>query len=90
MTQHTPTPWMIVEEPYRHIRSASGECVWADDFKPDANAALIVCAVNAHEKLLAAAEAALKRFRSPVVGEISNADIEDQLSTAIAAAKEGA
>lgn len=43
MNDFTPGPWRVEEVPYRHIRSDNG-CVWANDYKPDANARLIAAA----------------------------------------------
>lgn len=41
--KHTPGPWRIKDDPYPHIRSSDG-CVWADDYKPEANAVLMIAA----------------------------------------------
>lgn len=57
MSAHTPGPWWLDNNPYAHIRSESG-CVWADDFKPSANARLICAAPD----LLALAHAVAKHF----------------------------
>ena len=46
----TPGPWRIKEWPYRHIRSDAG-CVFANDYKPYANARLIAAAPDLYEAL---------------------------------------
>lgn len=56
-TAHDPGPWEICEIPYRHIRTkGSNLCVWADDYKPDANGNLMVAAPD----LLAVCEQVVK------------------------------
>jgi len=98
---HTPTPWKVAEHAADKPCVAVADCGPSRDYAAGmqtscANAALIVRAVNSHEKLVAAAKAA----RAILEGVAMNCDdneclkaienVHDQLTTALAAAKEGA
>ena len=93
---HTPTPWTLtvqIEPDVMQIESDGHAGIIASDIRNNANAALIVRAVNSHDELLAALEAMIQRFCT--VGralKISNAetdtfDVVIQARAAIAKAK---
>ena len=90
-TAYTPGPWRIEEDPYRHIRSDHG-CVWANDYKPDANARLIAkaptmyVALRSCERILRILST-IPYHRDALAENSGNAlaDVEDARTEALAA-----
>ena len=99
----TKRPWEYWED-QTVIVSAEGNqeiAIFADDFalkNAKANAELIVRAVNAHDKLVAACEAALSEYEPVSIGTFHSVEVKGQksmdvvgmLKAALAEAKGGA
>lgn len=94
MSEHTPTPWRYDGDGFYGDGEDAflwgwddGGLVGMDQRQADADVKFIVCAVNAHDALVAAAEKALYEMCHTVAPRNSFTDAVDALDAALTLAR---
>ena len=94
--KHTPTPWHVESTRYGPYVSSETDMVVAEcsqrcGNKPreqaDANAALIVRAVNAHEQMVGALESVAQAFAVEHIAEVIPPSVAAKVKAALRAAR---